>query len=80
MEGPIPVDQHDLEKLFAAVVEAKEAIIEAKRKLSAVCPHGRNFPLGGFALEDRRYVAAGHKLADVVSYLDELLENLDAYR
>ena len=80
MEGPIPVDRHDLEKLFAAVAEAKEAVIAARRKLAAVCPHGRNFPLGGFALEDRRHVAAGHKLADVVSYFDGLLENLDACR
>ena len=80
MEGPIPVDQHDLERLFAAVVAAKEAVIVARRKLGVIAPHGRNFPLGGFGLEDRRHVAAGQKLADVVSYLDGLLENLDAYR
>jgi hypothetical protein len=55
-------------------------VIAARRKLAAVAPHGRNFPLGGFGHEDRRHVAAGDKLADVVSYLDGLLENLDAYR
>ena len=80
MEGPIPVDQHDLEKLFAAVAEAKEAVIVARRKLAAVAPHARNFPLGGFAAADRRHLAAGWKLADVVGYLDGLLENLDGYR
>ena len=79
MEGPIPVDQLDQLRLFEAAMEAKEAILEARRKLAAIAPHGRNYPLGSFSQAAERHVVIGELFEAGLNYADELLENLDAY-
>lgn len=62
--------------LIKALMSVRESIIEANEAIRLECPHGRDFPNGGYQEAREKHISILKHLEDALRLLDERTLNL----